>query len=282
MKKIYLLVLYVLIGVCGFAQNQSEAKVDLIRKSDGEELKGKIIRVTDADVSFVYLGETAEYVIKKADISQIVHSSGRVETFSSTNMPTDTRQKDQIIMSATPADHHNRIAILPFTFLMDNQPGAEAIGLKAQQDAYGLLRQHSAGYIIIDPRTTNAALIQAGATRDKMIGFTMKNLCDILGVEYIIDGTVTQNKGYSTSTTATSDDTKIKRNEGEKVKGISSYSSSNSSSAQRYDVSVSLQIYMDNNASIYNERHKAFLSNTDGSYSGPLEYLMKRCPLYRK
>lgn len=266
--------------ICGLAQNQS--KVDIIKKNNGEEIKGKIIRITDAEVSFVYAGETAEYVIKKADIAQIIHSSGRLESFSSIIVPANTRQADQIKMSATPADHHNKIAIIPFTYLMDNQPGAAAIGLKAQQDAYSLLSQHSAGYTIIDPRTTNAALIQAGVTPEKMMGFTMKDLCEILGVEYIIEGTVTQNKGYSTSTTSSNENTKVKRNDGDKVNGITNNGSSFSSAVQRYDISVGLQIYMDNNASIYNASHKAFLSNTDGSYNAPLEYLLKRCPLYHK
>ncbi|WP_175632404.1 hypothetical protein [Pedobacter ghigonis] len=279
MKKIYLFCATILFALSTFAQS---GKTDVIKKTTGEELKGKIIKITDSDVSFIYSGETAEYVIKKSDIVQIVHSSGRVESFASIPQPAETRQKDQITMMASPTDHHNKIAILPFTFLMDNQPGADAIGLKAQQDAFALLSQHSAGYTIIDPRTTNAALIQAGATRDKMIGFTMKSLCDILGVEYIIDGTVTQNKGYQTSSTSNYGNTNVKRDDAEKVKGVSGYSSTNSNSVQRYDVSVSLQIYMDNNASIYNQSHKAFLSNTDGSYSGPLDYLIKRCPLYRK
>lgn len=282
MKKFYLLFTCLIFAVSTIVQGQSNQKADIIKKNNGEELKGKIIKVSDSDVSFVYSGETAEYIIKKSDIAQINHSSGRIETFSNSATPADTRQKDQITMSATPADHHNKIAILPFTFLMDNQPGAEAIGMKAQQDAYAVLSKHSAGYTILDPRTTNAELIKAGATRDKMIGFTMKNLCDILGVEYVIDGTVTQNKGYQTSYTSGSSNANVKRDDAGKVKGVSDYNSSNSSAVQRFDVGVSLQIYMDNNASIYNESHKAFLSNTDGSYSGPLEYLLKRCPLYRK
>lgn len=282
MKKIYFTLLCLIIGVYSFAQTTETQKLDVIKKTNGEALKGKLIKVTDADVSFVYTGETAEYVIKKSDIAQIIHSSGRIENISLQIHPAETRQSDQITMVATPADHHNKIAILPFTFLMDNQPGADAIGMKAQQDAYALLSQHAAGYTILDPRTTNAKLVQAGVTKDKMIGFTMKNLCDILGVEYVIDGTVTQNKGYQTSYTSSSGDTNVKRDDAEKVKKVSSYGSTNSSAAQRYDVSVSLQIYMDNNASIYNQNHKAFLSNTDGSYSGPLEYLLKRCPLYKK
>ncbi|WP_235012383.1 hypothetical protein [Pedobacter africanus] len=126
----------------------------------------------------------------------------------------------------------------------------------------------------MDPRSTNAKLIKAGITRDKMIGFTMKEICDVLGVEYVIDGAVTQNKGYATtSSSGTSND---------KVKSVSGYNTNYSNAVQRYDVAVSLHIYMDNNASIYNQSHKAFLSNTDGSYTSSLEYLLKRCPLYKK
>ena len=132
-----------LITFYSFAQHQSGLNLDVIKKSNGEELKGRVIKVTDSDVSFVYKGKTAEYVIKKSDIAQIVHSSGRIETFLPQNLPAETRQREQVSMAATPADHHNKIAIVPFTFLMYNQPGREAIGLKAQQDAYAILRQHS-------------------------------------------------------------------------------------------------------------------------------------------
>ena len=281
MKKIYLTLLFAMMAFCSLAQTGSQ-KEDIIKKINGDELKGRLIRVTDSDVSFVYTGETAEYVIKKSDIAQILHSSGRTEVVSQQVQPSQIRQNDQITMVASPSDHHNKIAILPFTFLMDNQPGADAIGMKAQQDTYALLSQHAAGYTILDPRTTNAKLVQAGITKDKMIGFTMKNLGDILGVEYIIDGTVAQNKAYQTSYTSTSDNTSVKRDDDDKIKKISTYGSSSSNAAQRFDVRVSLQIYMDNNASIYNANHQALFSNTDGSYGAPLEYLLKRCPLYRK
>jgi hypothetical protein len=282
MKKLYALLILSLICVNIFAQTKSTANPDLIQKLNGEEMKGKVVKVTDSDVTFIYSGETAQYVIKKSDIAKIVHSSGRIEVISQQSLPAQERQKDQVNMSASPVDHHNKIAVLPFTYLVDNQPGAEAIGLKAQEDTYGFLAQHSAGYTILDPRTTNATLAKAGVTSDKMMNFTMKEICDILGVEYVVDGVVTQNKGYQTSSTSDVSSSKVKRDGNDKVKGISSYGSTNSNAVQRYDVAVSLHIYMDNNASIYNQTHKAFLSNTDGSYSSPLEYLLKRCPLYRK
>ncbi|MCD0488072.1 hypothetical protein LPB86_07515 [Pedobacter sp. MC2016-14] len=271
-----------LVSICLFAQPATKAKEDILLKLNGEEMKGRVTKITDDEVSFVYSGETAEYVIKKSDLLKIVHSSGRIEMISQSNPSSQQRQKEQVSMTASPADHHNRIAILPFTYIMDNQPGADAIGYKAQEDTFSFLSQHAAGYTILDTRSTNALLAKAGVTKDKMINFTMKEICDILGVEYVIDGSVTQNKGYQTSSTSESANTKVKRDDAEKVKGVSTYGSTNSMSVQRYDVSVSLHIYMDNNASIYNQSHKAFLSNTDGAYSSPLEYLLKRCPLYRK
>ena len=281
MKKHLLFFIGVMFVINAYSQTKTSAGQDIVLKSNGEEMKGKVTQVSDDEIHFIYSGETAEYIVKKADVLKITHSSGRVETFNQSAQPAETRKNDQVAMTATPADHHNKIAILPFAFLMDRQAGAQEVGIKAQEDTYAFLSKHTAGYTILDVRSTNAALIKAGITRDKLMGFTMKEICDILGVEYIIDGTITQNKGYATSSSYGNTNTDIKRKSDDKVK-VNSSDYSNSNSVQRYDVSVSLNIYMDNNASIYNQTHKAFLTNTDGSYSSPLEYLLKRCPLYRK
>jgi len=281
MKKHLLFFIGVMFMVNAYSQTKSSANQDIVLKSNGEEMKGKVTQISDADIHFIYSGETAEYIIKKSDVLKITHSSGRVETFNQSPQPAETRKNDQVAMTATPADHHNKIAVLPFAFLLDRQAGAQEVGIKAQEDTYSFLSQHAAGYTILDVRSTNALLIKAGVTRDKMMGFTMKEICDILGVEYVIDGTITQNKGYATSNTYGNTNTDIKRKSDDKVK-VNSSDYSNSNSVQRYDVSVSLNIYMDNNASIYNQTHKAFFSNTDGSYNSALEYLLKRCPLYRK
>jgi TolB-like protein len=277
MKKLLIAITVLLIGLNTFAQTGP----DILVKTTGEEMKGRVVKVTDTEVTFVYAGETAEYVVKKSEISKIVHSSGRTENFG-TSSSSGNMRNDALEMTPRPSDHHNKIAILPFSYLIDNQPGADQLAIKAQQDTYAFLSKHSAGYTLLDPRTTNSLLAKGGVTRDRMMNFTMKEICDILGVEYVLEGTVTQNKGYQTSSTFSTDNTKIKRDDNNNVKGISGSDSSYGNSVQRYDVSVGLNIYMDNNVSIFNQSHKAFLSNTDGSYSDPLEYLLKRCPLYRK
>ncbi|WP_240775029.1 hypothetical protein [Pedobacter xixiisoli] len=194
MNRTLLLILATLFSINAFAQNPTNEKVDVILKLNGDEMKGKITKINDTELTFIYSGETLEYTIKKSDILKIIHSSGRVETINQPPLPSDVRKSDQVVMKGSPADHHNKIAILPFHFLIENQPGADEIGMSAQQDAYGFLSQHSAGYTLLDPRTTNALLAKAGVTKDNITGFTMNELCNILGTEYIIDGTVKQNK----------------------------------------------------------------------------------------
>jgi hypothetical protein len=282
MSRTLLLILAMLFSINALAQTPTNDKVDVILKLNGDEMKGKITKINDTDLTFIYSGETLEYTIKKADILKITHASGRVETINQPPLPSDIRKNDQVVMKGSPVEHHNRIAILPFHFLIENQPGAEEIGLSAQQDTYGFLSQHSAGYTLLDPRTTNALLVKAGVTKDNITGFTMNDLCNILAVEYLIDGTVKQNKSSQSSYSSDNASTNVKRNGNDKVTKVNSYGSTFSNAEQRYDVSVSLSIYTDTNASIYNQSHKAFFSNTDGGYNSPLQYLLKRSPLYRK
>lgn len=279
MNRILLIVLALFWSLISFAQN---GNLDVILKLNGEEMKGKITKITDSDLTFIYSGETLEYTIKKSDILKITHASGRVETINQVALPSDVRKNDQVVMKGSPVEHHNRIAILPFHFLVENQPGAPEMGLSVQQDAYGFLSQHAAGYTLLDPRTTNALLAKAGVTRDNITGFTMNELCNILGVEFVIDGTVKQNKASQTSYSSGNSSTNVKRNSNDKVSKVNTYGSTYTNAEQRYDVSVSISIYTDTNASIYNQSHKAFFSNTDGGYGSPLQYLLKRCPLYRK
>jgi hypothetical protein len=282
MNRSLLFLLAMLFSINAFAQTPTSEKTDVILKLNGEEMKGKITKINDTELTFIYNGETLEYTVKKSDILKIIHSSGRVEIINQPPLPSDIRAKDQVVMKGSPANHHNRIAVLPFHFLIENQPGAEEVGLSAQQDTYSFLSQHSAGYTLLDTRTTNALLAKAGVSKDNITGFTINEICNILGVEYVIDGTIKQNKSSQTSYTSDNANTNVKRNGDDKVTGVRSSGSTFSNAQQRYDVSVSLSIYTDTNANIYNQSHRAFFTNTDGGYSNPLQYLLKRSPLYRK
>lgn len=256
---------------------------------------GKITAISDNEIKFIYEGETLEYSIKKTDILKVTYASGRVEFYNRQQLSSEKKESaapDQAqAAAAKPArqyavasgDHHNKIAILPFGYIRDGQTGAKEISTKIQTDAYSFLANHSAGYTLLDTRTTNALLIKAGVNRDNLEGYTWDEICNILGVEYIIDGTVNIVKGMQSSSSNSSFNTSSDNNNKSYNSGnTKAYGYSNSTSAQYYETSVYMNVFTDKNQNIYTENHKAFLNCTNAQYNTTLQYLLKRIPLYRK
>lgn len=299
MKSYFLLFLSLVLSFSAIAQNtkpaEKSAKSDIVLKVNGDEMVGKITSISDNEVKFIYDGETLEYTIKKTDILKVTYSSGRVEFFNRQPLPSEKKEAAEAApapqANAKPVrtydvasgDHHNKVAILPFGYIRDGQSGGKEISIKVQSDAYSFLQKHSAGYTLLDPRTTNALLIKAGVTRDNIEGFTWDEICNILGVEFIVEGTVTIVKGMQSSSTNSSFNANSNNNGKSYNSGnTSAFGSSTSTSAQYYGTSVVLNVFNDKNQNIYTDNHKAFLNSTNAQYNTTLEYLLKRIPLYRK
>jgi hypothetical protein len=278
MKKTAAFFIALLLSFAVFAQTTTQ--YDTILKTNGDEMTGSIKEISDTEVKFSYKGETAVYTIKKSDIFKITFSSGRTEVYTKpvpAQLPAATEPAPP---AASTQDHHNRIAILPFRFYKDNQGMGDDMGMKVQNETYTYLSQHSPGYTLLDPRTTNALLMKAGATSDKIAGFTMADLCNILGVEFVIDGSVTSTKGAQQSySSGSASQTNNYGKDGDKT---NAYGSSSSTSYQNYKATVTINVYNDKNVSIYNKTHEALLATNDGAYDSPLQYLLKRCPFYKK
>lgn len=58
------------------------AQVDQIFKHNGDVVKGKVLRVEEYTIAFVYDGEDAEYTIGRYSVEKILHDSGREEDIS--------------------------------------------------------------------------------------------------------------------------------------------------------------------------------------------------------
>ena len=82
------------------------------------------------------------------------------------------------------------------------------------------------------------------------------------------------------STTTTSDNYKTNDGKKEGDRKVSGYSST--TATQNFQTSVSPNVYTAKNENIYNENRRALLAQNEGAYDSPLQYLLKRCPLYRK
>lgn len=257
----------------------AQQKYDVIIKLNGDEMTGNIKEINDTEVKFVYKDETAVYVVKKSDIFKINFASGRSEVINQPGTSNNSRENNGLtIVKSSPGERRNKIAVLPFVYMMENQPVAEELSYQAQQDTYNYLAKHAKMYQVIDPRTVNVALSKAGLTREKLMSTSMQDLCELLGAEYVIDGTISQRKGNTSS--YSSGNYNSKSDDKDKNKKSSGYTST--TVKQTIETVVTINAYNDKNENIYNKSHQEFMGNTNGSYSNPLEFLLKRTPFYSK
>ena len=285
MKKV---LLTFLLGICTtLLLAQTDAKTDIILKLNGEELAGKVMEITDDEVKFTYKGESLVYKIKKSDILKITYASGRIEMYSKPPLPSEAGSAASAKSMGGPglADHHNKVAILPYSFLKDGENASDDISFKVQSETFAFLSKHAGVMSIVDPRTSNAMLIKAGVNKETIKGYTMEDLCNILGVEYVIDGIVAVNKGNQTNITSGNASTTYSSSNNNKNNQYKSKENSSGSaittSTQNYETSLTLSIYNDKGTSVYSQERRSFW-NTQDAYKSTLEYLLKRCPLYSK
>ena len=285
MKKLLLTVLLGIFTILLHAQ--TDAKTDVILKLNGEELAGKVMEITDDEVKFTYKGESLVYKIKKSDILKITYGSGRIEMYTKPPLPSEAGSAAPAKSMSGPglADHHNKVAILPYSFLKDGENASDDFSFKVQSETFAFLSKHAGVMSIVDPRTSNAMLIKAGVNKETIKGYTMEDLCNILGVEYVIDGIVAVNKGNQTNITSGNANTTYSSSNNNKNNQYKSKEKSSGSaittSTQNYETSLTLSIYNDKGNSVYSQERRSFW-NTQDAYKSTLEYLLKRCPLYSK
>lgn len=286
MARLFTTILFLFISSLSFAQQNDKA--DVIVKLNGEEIKVKVTEITDTEVKFNYIGETVVYSLKKSEISKITFASGRTEVFSKppSNDPVPLgapAPEPNAPPAGSPGENRNKVAILPFAFIQDGQKAVNEISEKVQNEVYAYMTKHSGGiYNYVEPRTVNALLIKAGVTSETVKGFTMDELCRILGVEYIIDGIVTVNPRNQTSYGSTNYNTNTKNNNKTSTPtNMKTTGSTYSTTTQNYETTMLLNVFNDKGSSLFSQEKKSAWSTKD-SYRSTMEYLLKRTPLYSK
>jgi FAD synthase len=173
------------------------------------------------------------------------------------------------------------VAILPFSYIKDDQTTSDELGVKVQNECFAFLGKHAGVLTILDPRTTNAKLIKAGVTRENVKGYTMEEICNILGVEFVVEGMVVIDRGQQSTSSygnmKTTDSYNNKNNSGTyKTTG-----GSTTTSTQYYINHVTVGVYNDKGSTLFSQERKSML-NLQGEYKSALDYLLKRTPIYSK
>ena len=283
MKRILCLLAIILLHYAGTAQTQK--KHDVVVKATGEELTGDVLEINDSTVRFTYAGEKLVYNLRKSDISKITYTSGRVENFAKPTPAASNTSSAPAVQTVPDEERRNKIAILPFTFLKDGQITAQEVSEEVQNECFAFLSKHSGVYTVIDPRNTNVKLNRAGITKATIMNYTMDDICKAIGVEYVVDGMISQNSTTQSTYGNVSYNAKVKDDNNSKSNSskttASASGSSYSSTSQNYQSTTDMKIYNDKGQVIFSQNRTSFWSDGD-AYKSTIEYLLKRSPLYTK
>ena len=269
-RKINLGLLFILLCTSiSFAQ--SEAKLDKVVMTNGEVKMGHVTGISDTEVQFVHDKETLTYTLDKAKISKIEFgSSGRIEVYNQVQAST----------TAEPnlADHHNKIAILPFVYVRDGRQQKNDVNeTKVQQQFFSLMNGHVGALKVQDPQTTIALLRKNGVNDDTFDNYMIPEICNMLGVEYVVRGILTINQEGSTSYSSNYSSYTAKKNK----PGTNKWSTGTTSSTLQFNTIVDMTLYNDNGEAVFSRSKESFWP-TDDAYTLTLPWLLKRMPIYTK
>ena len=265
----------------------SQAKNDVLTLTNGEKKEGKVTGITSAQIKFRYPGEEFDYEFSKDEVSKVEFASGRVETFGPSSVGQPAPSSRNPAPSGGP-DTHNKVAVLPFEFI-SNDPGMtpESMSKLVQSTTSNMVRDEYRTLTLQDPLTTNAILAKNNISHSNVASFTPDELAKLLGVEFVIFGTLSiTNKGTSTfGSTGTNykekENNTYTNNKSTTTTKGGVFSSSSSSTTIEYDTTVDFRMFNDRGDNLYSQSRHVFGTSMD-SYKGGIEYMVKRTPFGSK
>lgn len=288
MKQRFSFCLFVIL-ICSWHLVHAQVKSDVLILLNGERKEVKVTGVNDTHIKFRYPGEEFDNEISKTELSQVEFASGRVEKFGNTAPvgSAGTKAVGTDNHGSSP-DRHNKIAVLPFEFV-SNDPGMspESMSKVVQNATSNIVKGEYRTLTLQDPMTTNAILAKNNIDHGNIAGYTPDELGEILGVEYVIFGTVNiTNKGTSTfgsagTTYKEKETSTYSGNKSEDRTKGSGFTTSSSSTTIEYDTSVDFRMFNDRGDNLYSESRHVFGTTAD-AYKGGIEYMIKRTPFGSK
>jgi hypothetical protein len=265
-----------LLVAIGMISAQSSAiKSDKIIFLDGNAKEGKVTAFVNDKIRFTYRGETLNYEFNKKEIEKIEYASGRTEVL------TERKKLENIIQTGSA---RNKVAVLPLGYIADgNDSKMDNMPFLLQEMTIEYLSKSAGELKFMDQAEINALLLKAGINELNIRAYTPKELAGFLQVEYIIVGSVMQDKGkiVTVNHNHTEGRKRIDRNwGGYKVKERRE-SHGSSVTGQQIENQVSLSIYNNGGEKIYGKSRHSLISTVDG-YKNTLRYLLKRTPLYER
>lgn len=259
---------------------------DKITLTSGEVKEGKVTGISETIVKLRYPGEDFDYELDKKNVAKIQFASGRVENFA-TNTSAGGSDEEPNLPKGGP-DSHNKIAVLPFTFIT-NEPGVspESMGNLTQNSTANFVKKEYGELTLQDPMVTNSILGKNKVNRENIANFSPSEIAQMLGVEFLIYGTVNIiNKGSSTFNSAVGTYKEKESNnyqnnsDNRKTTGVA-VSTGSSTTEVNFDTTVDFRLFNDRGDNLYSESRHAFGTSID-AYKASIEYMARRTPFGSK
>ena len=248
----------------------AQEKADHVLMLDGENKAGKVVGISTDAIDFIHDGESLKYTLKKSNISKIEFGSGRIEVFN--EMPSKASENAALV------DHHNRIAVLPYIYIRDGeQKKNDAMERKVQGEFFSLMQGHIGILKAQNTQETNAILAKNGVNDENFIQYTMPEIANMLGVEYVVQSTLSVSKQGATSYNSSS----VTIKENEQKNKITGFGSSSSSTQIQFQTEVDMTLYNDKGEVVWTRSKESFWPNED-AYQQTIKFLLKRMPIYSK
>lgn len=262
----YLLTSLVLISILNV---NAQTKSDKVLMVNGETKTGSVVGISEDAIEFMHDGEALKYTLKKVNISKIEFGSGRIEVFNEMK----GGSKEAVLI-----DHHNKVAVLPFIYIRDGvQKKNDAMERKVQQQFFSLMQGHVGVLKVQSFSETNTILAKNGVNDENFVQFTMPEIANMLGVEYIIQSTLSVSKRGATSYNSSS--LLLKQNQAkDKVRGTAF---SATSTQIEFQTNLDMSLYNDSGEVVWTRSKESFWPNED-AYEQTLKFLLKRMPIYTK
>jgi hypothetical protein len=267
--------LLLLLAGISSAQGGNATSTNQIIFPDGNAKESKGTALVNDRVTFIHPSETLNDRFNKKEDRKTEYAGARIEILT---------EKKELITIALPATVRNRVAVLPMVYIAEvSSAKMENMPFLLQEMTITFLSRSAAELKFMDPAETNALLLRAGINESNMRTYTPKELALLLHVEYIIMGTVMQDKGKIVSINHSH--TQSRKNadrDWHRYKTRERRESHGSTvTGQQIENEVALSIYNNEGERIYNKSRHSLISDADG-YKNTLRYLLKRTPLYER
>ncbi|MFT3910845.1 MAG: hypothetical protein QM737_15615 [Ferruginibacter sp.] len=279
MKRITLIciimtALYLLLIMMASAQSNNAIKNDKIIFLDGIVKEGTITALTNDKVKFIHCDETLGYEFNKNEIEKIEFASGRTESVTA----------KKIMVHADPVNTRNRVAVLPMKYVADgNADKIDYMRSFLQEITISFMAKSAAELKFLDAADVNAMLLKNEINDSNIAQYTPTDLAKMLQVEYVIVGSVMQDRGKLVTHVNNNNNRRetIKRDGNEvKIRGNNN-SHGTETTTQEIETNVTLAIYSETGQKIYGNSRQSILSDAD-AYKFAIRYLLRRTPLYKR